>query len=160
MWWVPFEMCTHRTICLWMGKTSPILYVHEMVCGCLYQWVETKLYCYIIAVLQNHCINVTFRIFHLVMQHQMLFILKQTLNTSRTISLMNWQSLIYAHDILCPRICVGVCALIWCCVTETIVWIVHTYTGVQGPYGALKVLKTLEFGRSKFKALKSLNFIK
>ena len=30
----------------------------------------------------------------------------------------------------------------------------------QGPCGALKVLKSLEFGWTKFKALKSLNLIK
>ena len=30
----------------------------------------------------------------------------------------------------------------------------------QGPYGALKVLKSLEFDCTKFKALKSLNFTK
>ena len=30
----------------------------------------------------------------------------------------------------------------------------------QGPYGALKVLKSLEFDWTKFKALKSLNFTK
>ena len=30
----------------------------------------------------------------------------------------------------------------------------------QGPYGALKVLKSLEFDWTKFRALKSLNFTK
>ena len=31
---------------------------------------------------------------------------------------------------------------------------------MHGPYGALKVLRSLEFEWTKFKALKSLNFIK
>ena len=39
-------------------------------------------------------------------------------------------------------------------------WVCMAHTAKQGPYGALKVSKSLEFDWTQFKALKSLNFTK